>query len=133
MTDGFDSDLAVEIVTAFNAAFMDRDIERMKSFWTDDFVQWHSHIRKDFTVEEEVALLHAVLDTVSIKFYDVRMTPISDGVLMRHTGDVRLSNGTERKGIPFAAVYHFRGDKICRCEEYVDGLSLPPMDMLPTA
>jgi ketosteroid isomerase-like protein len=133
MSDSFDPDSAVAIVTAFNDAFMARDIQRMKSFWTEDFVQWHSHIRKEFTLEEEVALLQTVLDSVSIEFYDVRITPMSEGVLMRHRGNIRLANGAEANGVPFAAVYHFRGDKICRCEEYVDGLSLPPMEMLPKA
>jgi ketosteroid isomerase-like protein len=133
VSDNFDPDRAVATVTAFNAAFMARDIQRMRSFWTEDFVQWHSHIRKDFTLEEEVALLEAVLDSVFIEFYDVRMTPTSDGVLMQHRGNVRLASGAEARDVPFAAVYHFRGDEICRCEEYVDGMSLPPMDMLPNA
>jgi ketosteroid isomerase-like protein len=131
MAGQFDPEKAVAVVVAFNEAFMARDIEKMKSYWTEDFVQWHSHIRKDFTLEEEVALLRTVFDSVFIEFYDVKMTPTSDGVLMQHRGDVRLSNGAQATGVPFAAVYHFRGDKICRCEEYVDGLSLPPMDMLP--
>lgn len=130
MSEAFDPERAVEIVKAFNDAFMDRDIPRLASFWTEDFIQWHSHIRKDFDKASEIKLLEAVLESVFIEFYDISYTPTSDGVLMRHTGNVRLASGEEARGVPFAAVYHFRGDKIARCEEYVDGLSLPKMEML---
>ena len=56
----------VAIVREYNATFMRRDLVGMRRFMAADFVQWHSNIRRDFSIEEEMAILETVLGRSSI-------------------------------------------------------------------
>jgi ketosteroid isomerase-like protein len=131
MAEPFDAARALEVVQGFNRVWMARDLEAMKSYLTEDFIQWHSHIRKNFTKTEEFELLEVVLETLHIVFHDAKFTVTEDGVLQQVLADVQIGDGPVKKNVPFAMVYRVRGDKICRCDEYVDSASLPTMDFLP--
>jgi ketosteroid isomerase-like protein len=131
MTETFDADAAMKVVDEDNDAWMARDLEGMKAATSDDYIQWHSHIRKEFTKEEEFAMLEQALEVMNINFHHVRRFPTDGGVAMQCLGDIRLKNGGEAKDVPFAILYRVRDGKICRCDEYVDGLSLPKMDFIP--
>ncbi len=131
MTENFDADLAMSVVSAYNDAWMARDLEGMKATVADDYIQWHCHIRKNFTKDEEFAMLEQALDSLNIVFHHVNRYPVEGGVAMQCLADISLSNGAEAKDVPFAMVYRVRGDKIIRCDEYVDGMSLPKMDFIP--
>jgi hypothetical protein len=48
-------------------------------------------------------------------------------VLQQYLADITIS-GKEANDIPFAMVLHTRGLQITRCDEYMDGQSLPPID-----
>jgi ketosteroid isomerase-like protein len=131
MTVRFDADQAMAVVKAYNDAWMARDLAGMKATVSDDYIQWHSHIRKEFTKDEEFAMLEQALDSLHIVFHHVNRYPVEGGVAMQCLGDIKLSNGAEAKNVPFAMVYRVRDGKIIRCDEYVDGLSLPKMDFIP--
>jgi ketosteroid isomerase-like protein len=131
MAEKFDTDAAMKIVTTYNDAWMARDLDAMKATTSDDYIQWHSHIRKEFTKEEEFAMLEQALESMHINFHHVRCFPTDGGVAMQCLGDIKLKNGAEAKNVPFAMIYRVRYGKIYRCDEYVDGLSLPKMDFIP--
>jgi ketosteroid isomerase-like protein len=112
-------------------AWLQQDLDRMAAGLADDFVQWHSHIRRDFSKEEHQALLREVLGAVTFNYHHVTYLPLDGGVLVRCLCDVRLKDGANADDIPFAMVYRVRRGKIIRCDEYMDGLSLPKMPFLP--
>lgn len=122
---------AIKAVEAWNEAWMARDLERMKQVASDDFIQWHSTVRKDLNKEAEFAMLVKALKVLNIRFKDIKLVPMSDGtVLQQCLGDVSVA-GQERHDVPFAMVYHTRGLQITRCDEYMDGNSLPPINFTP--
>jgi ketosteroid isomerase-like protein len=125
-----EADIAMQVVNAYNDAWMARDLEGMKATVSDDYIQWHSHIRKEFTKDEEFEMLVEALKVMNIVFHHVHRFPIEGGVAMQCLGDIKLSNGAEAKDVPFAMVYRVRDGKIVRCDEYVDGPSLPQLDFI---
>jgi ketosteroid isomerase-like protein len=131
MGEKYDPDAGLKVVQAYNKAWMNRDLQGMKDVTSDDYIQWHSHIRKDFTKDEEFAMLEEALKVMHIDFHHVNLFAVDGGAVQQCLGDIKLSNGAEAKDVPFAMVYRVRGDKIVRCDEYVDGLSLPKMDFIP--
>ncbi len=121
----------MKVAEAWNTAWLARDLEGMKAIAADDYIQWHSHIRKEFTKTEEFDMLVEALKVMNINFYDVTLTPLTEGVLQQCLGDVELSNGAKATGVPFAMVYRIRDGQLVRCDEYVDGMSLPKLDFIP--
>jgi ketosteroid isomerase-like protein len=123
----------VAIIRDYNETFMRRDLAGMRRHMAPDFIQWHSNIRRDFTIEEEMAILETVLGCSRIVFHTMRLTPLSGNVVMdEHKLDISLNDGRVTRDIPCSVLFHFRGDKIVRSEEYIDGMSVPLMDVLPT-
>jgi ketosteroid isomerase-like protein len=119
---------ALAAVQAWNDAWMARDLDAMKRIAADDYIQWHATIRKDLSRDEEFAMLAEALKVMQIRFRDIKLTPMSNGtVLQQCVGDLTVS-GEEKRGVPFAMVYHTRGRQITRCDEYMDGNSLPKMN-----
>jgi hypothetical protein len=131
-SDAFDPVRAVSIIDDYNRAWCNRDLDKLSSYWTEDFVQWHCNIRRNFTRDEERALLQSVLKTCKCTFRNQILTPLDAAVMDRHVIDIIYPNGVQALGIPCSVIFFFRGDKIYRSEEYVDGLSVPLMDILPT-
>jgi ketosteroid isomerase-like protein len=122
---------ALKAVQAWNAAWSARDLEGMKKVATDDFIQWHATVRKNLTKDEEFDMLVEALKVMEIQFKDIRLTPMAGGtVLQQCLGDINVA-GKEASDVPFAMVFHTRGVQITRCDEYMDGLSLPPIDFTP--
>jgi ketosteroid isomerase-like protein len=124
-----DSILAVE---QWNTYWGARDLEGMKRIAADDFIQWHATIRKNLTKDEEFAMLVEALKVMQIAFKDIRLTPMNnDTVLMQCLGDITIEGAGSRFDVPFAMVFHTRGQQITRCDEYMDGMSLPPINFTP--
>lgn len=124
-----DSIIAVEQWNAFWGA---RDLEGMKRVAADDFVQWHATVRKNLTKDEEFAMLVEALKVMEITFKDIRLTPMeNDTVLQQCLGDITIAGAGTRTDVPFAMVFHTRGQQVTRCDEYMDGMSLPPIDFTP--
>lgn len=133
MGEQYDADAAVAVAKGWNTAWMARDLKAMADLAADDYIQWHSHIRKNFTKKEEFDMLEEAVKVMDINFYDVKVTPLEGGALQQCLGDIKLSNGASVTGVPFAMVFRIRDGKIYRCDEYVDGMSLPQLDFIPPA
>ena len=124
-----DSIIAVERWNTFWGA---RDLEGMKTVAADDFIQWHATVRKDLTKDEEFDMLVEALKVMHITFKDIRLTPMSNAtVLQQCLGDITIDGAGTRNDVPFAMVFHTRGQQITKCEEYMDGMSLPPIEFTP--
>jgi ketosteroid isomerase-like protein len=122
---------ALQVVQAWNDAWMARDLEKMKQIAVDDYVQWHSTIRKDFRKDEEFAMLVEALKVTQIHYKDIALIPMTGGAVFQTClADISVA-GKEARDVPFAMVYHTRGRQITRCDEYMDGMSLPPIEFTP--
>ena len=122
---------AIKAVQAWGAAWGARDLEKMKEIAADDYIQWHATVRKNLTKDEEFAMLVEALKVMHITFKDIKLTPMNGGtVLQQCLGDINVA-GKEARDVPFAMVFHTRGLQITRCDEYMDGLSLPPIEFTP--
>lgn len=123
---------ALGIVRAWNEAWMAQDLERMESIVSDDFIQWHVNIRKEFDKKAEFDMLREAVKVLKTKFEDIRLTPMNDGaVLQQCLATVAIEGAGTAERVPFAMVYKTRGGKLVRCDEYMDGMSLPRMDFKP--
>ena len=125
-------DDALKAVEAWNRAWMARDLEGMKAVAADDYIQWHATVRKNLTKDEEFAMLVEALKVMRIEFKDVKLTPLNDGaVLQQCVADIEIDGAGSAANVPFAMVYRTRGEQITRCDEYMDGMSLPKIDFTP--
>ncbi|CAM4126313.1 Ketosteroid isomerase-like protein [Novosphingobium lubricantis] len=123
---------AIIAVERWNHHWGNRDLEGMKRVAADDFIQWHATVRKNLTKDEEFDMLVEALKVMQIQFRDIHLTPMTnDTVLMQCVGDIEIANAGARSGVPFAMVFNTRGQQITRCDEYMDGMSLPPIDFTP--
>ena len=122
----------ITTVETWNAFWLAGDLEGMKSVAADDFIQWHATVRKPLSKDEEFAMLVEALKVMEINFNDIRLTAMSgDTVLQQCLADITIAGAGTRTDVPFAMVFHTRGDTIIRCDEYMDGMSLPPIDFTP--
>ena len=126
-----DSIIAVENWNRFWGA---RDLEGMKTVAADDYIQWHATVRKELTKDEEFDMLVDALKVMQIEFKDIRLTPMTGNtVLQQCVADITIKDAGSRNDVPFAMVFHTRGQQITRCDEYMDGMSLPPINFTPQA
>jgi len=132
MNDASGRSEAIAAVEKWNHYWGERDLDGMKSVAADDFIQWHATVRKELNKDEEFDMLVEALKVMRIRFKDIALTPMNDNrVLQRCKADITV-NGVTRNDVPFAMVFHTRGQQITRCDEYMDGLSLPPIDFTPS-
>ncbi len=124
-----DSIIAVE---RWNACWGARDLEGMKRIAADDFIQWHATVRKNLSKDEEFAMLVEALKVMAITFKDIRLTAMdNDTVLQQCLADITIEGAGMRTDVPFAMVFHTRGQQVTRCDEYMDAMSLPPINFTP--
>lgn len=132
MTDTATKPDSIIAVERWNTYWGERDLEGMKAVAADDFIQWHATVRKNLTKDEEFDMLVEALKVMHIVFKDIRLTPMSNAtVLQQCLGDITIEGAGTRTDVPFAMVFHTRGQQITRCDEYMDGMSLPPIDFTP--
>jgi ketosteroid isomerase-like protein len=124
------ADDALRVVCETFGAWLARDLDRMAAGLADDFVQWHSHIGRDFTKAEHQALLRQMLGAGKLDYHQVSYLPLEGGVLVRCLCDIRMNDGANAADVPFAMIFRVRNGKIYRCDEYMDGLSLPKMSLV---
>ncbi len=125
-----DSIIAVE---AWLKALAERDLEGMKKVAADDYIQWHATVRKNLTKDEEFDMLEEGFKVMDLTFRNVELTPMTGGTVLQQCDvDITIKGAGSREGVPFAMVYHTRGHQITRCDEYMDGMSLPPIEFTPT-
>jgi ketosteroid isomerase-like protein len=127
-----EAEAAVEIVRAWNTAWMARDLEGMKAIAHEDFIQWHATVRRNLTKTEEFDMLVEALKVMNIQFHHLKLTPLDGGVLQQCLADIQIEGSGEVKDVPFAMVFRLKDGQISRCDEYMDGMSLPRIDFTPT-
>ena len=133
MTDAATKPDSIIAVERWNAFWGARDLDGMKAVAADDFIQWHATVRRNLTKDEEFDMLVEALKVMQIQFKDIRLTPMcNDTVLQQCLGDITIEGAGSRSDVPFAMVFHTRGQQITRCDEYMDGMSLPPINFTPT-
>ena len=115
----------LDLVRRSFEAWIRRDLATMRDCMAADFVQWHSHIRRDFTLDEHQAMLGEVLRTTDLHYHEISYLPMTGGVLVRCLCDVRTTAGAAADNIPFGMTFLVRDGKICRCDEYMDGAAIP--------
>ncbi len=132
MTEANSAEDSIKAVRAWGKAWGNRDLEGMKKAATDDFIQWHATVRKNLSKDEEFAMLEDALKVMRIRFKDIELTPMTGGtVLQQCKADITIEGAGSRSDVPFAMVYHTRGQQVTRCDEYMDGMSLPRIDFTP--
>jgi ketosteroid isomerase-like protein len=132
MTDTATKPDSIIAVERWNACWGARDLESMKQVATDDFIQWHATVRKNLSKDEEFDMLVEALKVMEIEFRDICLTAMdNDTVLQQCLADITIEGAGARTDVPFAMVFHTRGQQITRCDEYMDGMSLPPIDFTP--
>lgn len=132
MTDTATKPDSIIAVEQWNKYLSERDLEGMKRVAADDYIQWHATVRKNLTKDEEFDMLVEGFKVMQLQFKDVRLTPMSnDTVLQQCLVDVSIEGAGTRIDVPFAMVFHTRGQQITRCDEYMDGMSLPPINFTP--
>ena len=125
MTQFVDETEAMVAVDGFTAAWLARDMPRMATFLTDDFVFWNNCSRTELGKPGAVGQferLGAVLrDT---RYHDVRrqLTPV--GLVQQHLASFDTPQGSFRD-IPEMWVFTTRGSQIARCDCYLDSTGLP--------
>jgi ketosteroid isomerase-like protein len=123
---------ALKAVEAWNAAWMARDLDGMKKVAADDYIQWHATVRKELSKDEEFDMLVEALKVMRIQFKNIQLTPLSDGaVLQRCVADIEIDGAGAVSDVPFAMIFKTRGEQITRCDEYMDGMSLPNIPFTP--
>ena len=123
---------SVRLVAGAFEGWAARDLDAMIADLSEDFIQWHSHIGREFSLGEHQALVSKVLDHTVLDYHDIGYIALGNGeaVLVQCLCDVCVSGGGEARDVPFGLVYHLQGGKIVRCDEYMDGASLPDMGFL---
>jgi len=120
-------------VKAWMKALEERDLEGMKKVAADDYIQWHATVRKNLTKDEEFDMLVEGFKVMDLTFKNVELTPMTGGTVLQQCNvDITIKGAGSREDVPFAMVYHTRGHQITRCDEYMDGMSLPPIEFTPT-
>ena len=132
MTQANSAEDSIIAVEAWLKAWGERDLEAMKQVAADDYIQWHATVRKELSKDEEFDMLVEALKVMQIEFKNIELTPMTGGtVLQQCTADITIEGAGSRSDVPFAMVYHTRGHQITRCDEYMDGMSLPPIEFTP--
>ena len=118
---------ATAAVEGFTSSWLDRDIDRKSAFLTDDFVLWNNCYKVE--VQKPVAIkFFRWLITVmrNNAYYDVRRYRTPNGVVQQHLTSFDTDEGSF-KDIPMMLVFTTRGEKISRCDEYLDSSGLPKL------
>lgn len=126
----FDGASAVRLVTAMFDAWRARDLPTMRSYLSPDYVQWHSNIQQDFTLEQHQAILAQVMQIMRIEYHDFTTFPFEGGVAMQCLADFLPNDGGEFRDVPTVLILRVRDGQVTRCDEYVDKRLLPDMEKL---
>ena len=128
MTQWVDEAQALAAVEGFTSSWLARDIERKATFLTEDFTLWNNCYKVQ--VAKPVAIkFFEWLTTVmwGNRYYDVRRRFSPAGVVQQHLTSFETAHG-KFSDIPMLLVFTTRGQKVVRCEEYLDSTGLPKLE-----
>lgn len=119
---------AMAAADGFTAAWLARDIGRLATFVTDDFVLWNNCSKADMPKPDATAFF-SWLTTVmrGNQYYDIRQHLTSAGLVQQHLASFETDQGAF-KDIPMMLVFTTRGQLVARCEAYLDSTGLPKLD-----
>jgi hypothetical protein len=119
---------AMRAVEGFTSAWLERDIPRKASFLTEDFVLWNNCYKVEAARNTALAFFNWLTTVMrGNRYYDIRRYLTPTGVVQQHLTSFDTDQGSF-KDIPMLLVFTTRGDKISRCEEYVDSSGLPKLE-----
>ncbi|MDB5686318.1 MAG: hypothetical protein JWR77_907 [Rhizorhabdus sp.] len=119
---------AIEAVDGFTSSWLARDIPRKASFLTDDFVLWNNCYKVEVAKPVAVQFFDWLLTVMrNNAYYDVRRMLTPTGVIQQHLTSFDTDQGPIRD-IPMLLIFTTRGNKVSRCEEYLDSTGLPKLE-----
>jgi hypothetical protein len=119
---------AFEAVDGFTSSWLARDIPRKATFLTDDFVLWNNCYKVEVDKTSAIAFFNWLLTVMRGNRYDqVRRMLTPMGVIQQHVTSFDTDQGS-CKDIPMLLVFTTRGNKVARCEEYLDSTGLPKLE-----
>jgi hypothetical protein len=119
---------AYEAVDGFTSSWLARDIARKATFLTDDFVLWNNCYRVEVGKSVAIRYFNWLLTVMRGNRYDqVRRMLTPTGLIQQHVTSFDTDQGRV-KDIPMLLVFTTRGNKVARCEEYLDSTGLPKLE-----
>jgi hypothetical protein len=119
---------AFEAVDGFTSSWLARDIPRKATFLTEDFVLWNNCYKVEVDKTSAIAFFNWLLTVMRGNRYDqVRRLLTPTGVIQQHVTSFDTDQGS-CKDIPMLLVFTTRGNKVARCEEYLDSTGLPKLE-----
>lgn len=119
---------AMAAVDGFSSSWLGRDIDRLATFMTDDFVLWNNCYKVEVHKPDAIKFLRWVTTMMRNNAYgDVRRYLTPTGVVQQHLGSFDTDEGPFRD-IPMLLVFTTRGDKVSRCDEYLDSTGMPTLE-----
>jgi len=115
-------------VEGFTSSWLLRNIDRKATFLTDDFILWNNCYKVE--VQKPVAVKFFNWLTTMMRnneYYDVRRMQTPTGVVQQHLTSFDTDQGSF-KDIPMLLVFTTRGNKVSRCDEYLDSTGLPKLE-----
>jgi ketosteroid isomerase-like protein len=108
-----------ELMDRFIAALEAADVEGARACYDPDATIWHNFDGLEQTVEENLATLGWLHQTVdNVRYADIRREPLEGGVLQQHVLE-GIVNGRP-VSVPSCVVVRIVGGRITRLEEYLD-------------
>lgn len=119
---------AMKAVDGFTSSWQAHDIERKATFLTDDFVLWNNCYKVELQRDTAIRYFNWLKTVMrNNRYYDVRRHLTPNGVVQQHLTSFDTDQGSF-KDIPMMLVFTTRGDKVARCEEYLDSTGLPKLE-----
>jgi hypothetical protein len=123
-----DKALATEAVDGYTSAWLSRDIPRKATFLTEDFVLWNNCYKVEVSRGPAIVFFNWLLTIMRGNRYDhIRRLFTATGIVQQHVTSFETDQGGF-KDIPMLLVFTTRGNKVVRCEEYVDSTGLPTLE-----
>lgn len=119
---------ATEAVDGFTSSWIAHDIARKATFLTDDFVLWNNCYKVE--VRKQVAIKYFNWLTTVMRgnrYYEVRRMLTPTGIIQQHLTAFDTDQGSF-KDVPMLLVFTTRGNKVARCDEYLDSTGLPKLE-----
>ena len=119
---------ATAAVEGFTSSWLDRDIDRKSAFLTDDFVLWNNCYKVEVQKPVAIKFFRWLITMMrNNAYYDIRRYRTPNGVVQQHLTSFDTDEGSF-KDIPMMLVFTTRGEKISRCDEYLDSSGLPKLE-----
>jgi hypothetical protein len=124
------TDLAdvTEAVEGFTSSWLARDISRKATFLADDFILWNNCYQVEVERSLAITYFHWLLSVMrNNRYYDIRRLLTPNGMVQQHLTAFDTDQG-RFNDIPMLLIFTTRGNKVVRCEEYLDSTGLPKLE-----